>query len=128
MGDFAQSGLICTLQQLNDTHLARIEAELPALTAARPVALILPCHEADFHGRAIHRLRDELRGAKWLSEIVVSMNGVNAMGAIVASTFFKALPQRVRVLWNDSLPLATLYRQLLGTPHFGKGLNVWAAM
>jgi glucosyl-3-phosphoglycerate synthase len=128
MGDFAQSGLICTLQQLNETHLARIEAELPALTAARPVALILPCHEADFHGRAIHRLRDELRGAKWLSEIVVSMNGVNAMGATVVGAFFGALPQKVRVIWNDALPLATLHTQLMGTPHFGKGLNVWAAI
>jgi glucosyl-3-phosphoglycerate synthase len=128
MGDFAQSGLICTLQQLNATHLERIEAELPALTAARPVALILPCHVADLHGRAIHRLRDELRGATWLSEIVVSLNGLDALGARVAGAFFRALPQPVRVLLNDGLPLASVYAQLLGEPQFGKGLNVWAAI
>jgi glucosyl-3-phosphoglycerate synthase len=128
MGDFAQSGLICTLQQLNATHLEQIEAELPALTAARPVALILPCHEADLHGAAIHRLRDELRGAQWLSEIVVSLNGVDAAGPRAAREFFGALPQKVRVIWNDAPPLAALHARLMGTPHFGKGLNVWAAI
>src|SRR3954468_21260851 len=101
MGDFAQSGLICTLQQLNATHLEQLEAELPALTAANPVALILPCHAADLHGPAIHRLRDELRGAAWLSEVVVSLNGVDAQGARAAREFFGTLPQPVRVLWND---------------------------
>jgi len=128
MGDFAQSGLICTLQQLNDTHVARLETELPALTAARPVALILPCHEADLHGAAIHRLRDELRGATWLSELVVSLNGVEAVGASAVRAFFGALPQPVRVICNDAPPLATLHAQLMGSPHFGKGLNVWAAI
>jgi glucosyl-3-phosphoglycerate synthase len=128
MGDFAQSGLICTLQQLNATHLEQIEAELPALTVASPVALILPCHEADLHGPAIHRLRDELRGAKWLSEIVVSLNGVDAMGAPAVRAFFGALPQPVRLIWNDAVPLAAVHAGLMGAPQFGKGLNVWAAI
>ncbi|HEV7402194.1 MAG TPA: hypothetical protein VGO11_04675 [Chthoniobacteraceae bacterium] len=127
MGDFAQSGLICTLQQLNETHLERIEAELPALTARCPVALILPCHAVDLHGPAIHRLRAELRGADWLSELVVSLNGLDAAGARLAREFFGDLPRPVRVLWNDGPQLGPIHAQL-GAPRFGKGLNVWAAI
>ena len=77
---------------------------------------------------AIHRLLAELRGADWLSEIVVSLNGLDAAGARHAREFFGDLPQPVRVLWNDGPQLGPVHARLHGAPQFGKGLNVWAAI
>ena len=71
MSDFAQAGLICTLQRLNDTHLARVEAELAELARARPIALVLPCHGRDLEQPAFARIARELRGAGFLREIVL---------------------------------------------------------
>src|SRR3954471_14056188 len=104
MSDFAQTGLICTLQRLNDTHLARIEIELTDLAAARPIALVLPCHGRDLAQPAFTHLLEELRGAAFLREIVFSVNGVepDEMGPL--STRLGQLPQRTTLLHNDALP------------------------
>src|SRR4051812_10595068 len=114
MSDFAQTGLICTLQRLNDTHLARIESELSELARARPIALVLPCHGRDLEQPAFDRLIQELRGAAFLREIVLSMNSVEADARDALPMRLAALPQKTTLLWNESL---------VG----GKGTNVRAA-
>lgn len=78
MSDFAQSGLISTLQRLNDAHLAHLEDELCELVSARPIALVLPCHAPDLERPAFAAILRELAGARFLSEIVVSMNGIDS--------------------------------------------------
>jgi glucosyl-3-phosphoglycerate synthase len=77
VSDFAQTGLICTLQRLNDAHLPRVEAELTELAKARSIALVLPCHGRDLEQPAFARLLDELRGAVFLREIVLSVNAAD---------------------------------------------------
>ncbi len=117
MSDFAQAGLICTLQRLNDTHLAAIEAELVELGRERRIALVLPCHGRDLEQPAFARLIEGLRGAAFLHEIVLSLNGVaeEALGEVPAR--LGVLPQRVTMLRNEAQP---------GRPA-GKGTNVAAA-
>ncbi len=117
MSDFAQTGLICTLQRLNDTHLTRIEAELPELARVRPIALVLPCHGRDLEQPAFTRLLDELRGASFLHEIVFSLNGVDAAAFDALPARLAGLPQKTTLLRNDTRP---------GDPA-GKGANVRAA-
>ena len=112
MSDFAQTGLITTLQRLNDSHLDALEAELCGLAVQRPIALVLPCHAAELERPALAHIVAELAGAKWVNEIVVSMNGPDESAHARAGEFFARLPQRVRVLWNNSA---------------GKGANVAAA-
>lgn len=115
MSDFAQTGLICTLQRLNDTHLARLESELETHARARPIGLVLPCHGRDLEQPAFDRLIEELRAAAFLQEIVLSMNDVEAPARDALSMRLAGLPQKVTLLVNEP------------SPHGGKGANVRAA-
>ncbi len=105
MSDFAQSGLICTLQRLGDGHLSALEDELVALARERPIGLVLPCHAGDLARPAFAALWRELAGAEFLGEVVLSMNGIAAgefserYGATVADTVGAA---RVTRLFNGA--------------------------
>ena len=118
MSDFAQTGLICTLQRLNDTHLARIEAELTDLAKVRPIALVLPCHGRDLEQPAFARLLEELQAADFLREIVVSVNEVSPAVSAALPARLAALPQKTVLLHNEARA---------GEPA-GKGANVRAAI
>lgn len=117
MSDFAQAGLICTLQRLNDTHLARVEAELVELSSERPIALVLPCHGRDLEQPAFARLLDELRGAEFLREIVFSVNAVAPATLQTLPERLASLPQKTTLLRNE----ATAEKPA------GKGRNMRAA-
>lgn len=133
MSDFAQPGLICTLQRLNPEPLLRLGEELTELSADRPIALILPCHARDLSQPALRHICSELRQLLWLRRVVVSMNGLDAEGAQTARRFFsQELLQPHSILWNDGPVLSKIYAECLDClpselPH-GKGLNVWAAI
>jgi len=117
VSDFAQTGLICTLQRLNDTHLARVESELNEIARSRPIGLVLPCHGRDLEQPAFTRLVDELRGAEFLREIVISMNDVALPVRETLPARLSTLPQKITLLWNEA-----------GTHEpAGKGRNVRAA-
>ncbi len=124
MSDFAQSGLISTFQQLNPAHLPKLEEELCEMVRERPVALILPCHGSDLERPALRHIIEELGHASFCSEIIVSVNGVDAAGIARVTDLFAPLPQPVRILWNDA-PDA---QPLLARFEPGKGLNVWTAL
>lgn len=117
MSDFAQTGLICTLQRLNDTHLARVESELEEIARNRPIALVLPCHGRDLEQPAFARLVDELCGAEFLREIVVTMNGVTPATRKTFPVRLSSLPQKITILQNE----ASAHEPA------GKGWNVRAA-
>lgn len=117
MSDFAQSALISTLQQLNEAHLPRLEAELTAIAQNSPIALVLPCHGDDLARTAIAHIVGELEKAAWLSEIVVSTNAADDQTLADGEKLFGRLPQRIRFLRNDG--------EAFAAP--GKGTNVWSA-
>ena len=102
MSDFAQPGLITTLQRLNDAHLGEIERVLTDLARAQPIALALPCHGSDLERPALTHIVRELVGAEFLREIVVSMNGLDDTAFARARENFAPLPQRVTFLRNES--------------------------
>ncbi|KAB2645231.1 MAG: glycosyl transferase [Verrucomicrobia bacterium] len=121
MSDFAQTGLICTLQRLNDGHLAKIERDLAGLATEQGIALVLPCHGGDLERPALAHIVAELaEGPRFLREIVVSMNGVTAEQFERAEGRFAALPMRRTFLWND--------RPGVAAGIGGKGGNVAAAL
>jgi glucosyl-3-phosphoglycerate synthase len=126
VSDFAQTGLICTLQRLNETHLSALEVELEIEAATRPIALILPCHAADLSRPALVHIVEELGRVRFLRDVVVSLNGFDQESFGYAREIFAALPQRVRVLWTDDPELAPLLSRWTGT--MGKGVNVWSAI
>ncbi|MEK0449982.1 MAG: Glucosyl-3-phosphoglycerate synthase [Verrucomicrobiota bacterium] len=100
MNDFAQSGLITTLQRLNDSHLASLETALEASGAS--IALVLPCHSNDLDRPPLAHIVEELMPARFLSEIFVTMNGPDRSATKRAATLFNGFPCPVRVLWNES--------------------------
>ena len=113
MSDFAQAGLICTLQRLGEAHPGRLEAELCAHAAARPITLVLPCHAADLTQPALAHIVGEVAGAGFLREVIVSVNGLEDAALAGAEKIFRRLPQPHRLLRTEAV---------------GKGGNVWAAV
>ncbi|MGV3533884.1 MAG: glycosyl transferase, partial [Chthoniobacteraceae bacterium] len=128
MSDFAQAGLICTLQRLAAGHGPQLEAELEEIATGRPIILVLPCHGGELGQPALFHLREELRGARWLSEVVVSMNRLCEDEWREARGFFGDLPQPVRMLWNDGPELGPLIEPIRKGALHGKGLNLWSGI
>ena len=63
---------------------------------------MLPCHGADLERPALAHIVAELsEGPHFLSEVVVTMNGLDAAGFARAQELFAALPMRRTFLWND---------------------------
>ena len=99
MNDFSQSGLITTLQRLNDSNRSALEEDLS--TCGKSIALVLPCHSADLDRPPLQHIIRELSEARWLGEVFVSMNGPDSSALDRAYTLFKHLPCPVRVVWNE---------------------------
>jgi glucosyl-3-phosphoglycerate synthase len=76
VADFAQAGLISTLQRLNDGHIAAVERELEGLAQNKTIGLILPCHAADLERPALAHILAELAHAEFLGILVLSVNGI----------------------------------------------------
>ena len=133
MADFFQTGAIATLHRLGPPNVARIEAELCALSAATPIALVLPCHVRELGTPALERILGELKGAKYLRQIVVGIDGADTAAKWNrARKIFGALPQETLLLWNDGPRISRLLRMLarhsLGDSPPGKGRNVWLCL
>ena len=75
MSDFHQSGLITTLHRLGEPDLERLEADLLAYAATRPIALVLPCLHSELHGPALKGIVEELHRVPYLRQLVVSLSG-----------------------------------------------------
>lgn len=126
MSDFHQHGLISTLQQLGSGNGPKLETELCEIARAKPIALILPCHGRDLQEPALEAMLQQLADAAFLSELIVSMNGLDQAGYEFAQQKFRRLPQSCRILWNDGPELRPQY-EARGVYQSGKGFNVWAA-
>jgi len=122
MSDFAQHGLIATLQRLNESHLDTIERELEEFAQQKPIALVLPCHARDLMQPALAHIIAELREAPWLGEVVVSLNGLTCDFVGHAEHLFDSFDCPTKVLWNDLEP------KVGSVLKWGKGANFRAAI
>ena len=132
MGDFYQNGIITTLHNLAGRPLSELEAELETFSAQRPLGLILPSLYSELEGEALPHILEELKPARYLSEIVIGLDRASEDEYRKALTFFSRLPQRHRVLWYEGPRLQALDAQLqaqdLAPRELGKGRNVWYFM
>jgi glucosyl-3-phosphoglycerate synthase len=113
VSDFAQPGLIATLQRLNDTHLERIEEELCELAREKPIALVLPCHAADLDKPALAHIASELAEAGFIDQVVLSINGIEA--------------EEFHRLHSDGPPVHC-HTIIFNPPGGGKGFNIASAI
>jgi glucosyl-3-phosphoglycerate synthase len=129
MSDFFQHGDICILHRLRERPVDELEAEISHFAQTRPIALVLPCLYSELEGSALPNIVKELQQVPYLHQIVVGLDQADEKQFYQALDFFHSLPQKVRVLWNDSPRIQALVKELdkegvaPGEP--GKGRNAW---
>lgn len=132
MADFYQNGIITTLHNLTNRHLADLENDLIKFSKHRPMGLLLPSLFSELEGDALPNIVKHLKTVPYLSEIVIGLDRADREQYKHALTFFGDLPQHHRVLWNDGPRLKALDAELqaldLAPKEPGKGRNVWYCM
>lgn len=132
MADFFQNGVIATFQRLGDRPLEDIENELAKFSADQRIVLILPALYSEFDGPAMPRIVEELKGAHYISTIVLSLDRASEAEFARVRDIMRELPQEVRVLWNDGPRIQSLLQQLVDNDFHageqGKGRGVWMSL
>lgn len=130
MPDFFQTGAVATLHRLGKPDVARLERELERFSEETPIALVLPCHIREVGTPALNRIVRELKDVTYIRQIVVGIDGATHVRQWRgARKFFRQLPQRPVLLWNDGPRMERLFAKLeeaeLSAGQAGKGRNVW---
>lgn len=130
MSDFFQTGAIATLHRLGQPNVAALERELEAFSHETPIALVLPCHIRELGTSALRAIVRELKSVRYIKQIVVGIDGATRKRDWQkARTFFRQLPQKPVLLWNDGPRMQRLFERLdaaeLHPGNGGKGRNVW---
>jgi glucosyl-3-phosphoglycerate synthase len=129
MADVHQAHDVATLHRLDTGNLERLEHELEGFARRRPIGLVLPCLFSEFSRPAIRQIIEELRHARYIDTIVLSLGQAGPDDVAAARRALARLPQRVRVIWNDGPALRSLYGRLaesrLPVDQDGKGRSCW---
>ena len=129
MGDFHQNGIVTTLHNLSDRPLEDLEADLMRFQSERPMSLILPSLYSELETKALPKIIESLKGARYLSQIVIGLDRADEKQYRHSLDFFSELPQDHRVLWHEGPRLQALDKELekmgLAPKELGKGRNVW---
>ncbi len=131
MPDFFQHARLPTLHHLAEPDLAVREAELAEQAEARPVVVLVPALGAEFHGEALPRMLEQAARAPFVSEVMLSVNGLAADAAGKARELAKRhlADKPLAFLWNDSPrlqpALAAAAARFPSLAAAGKGANVW---
>jgi glucosyl-3-phosphoglycerate synthase len=129
MSDFFQTGAIATLHRLGLQKVERLEEQLENFSLETPMALVLPCHIKEMGTPALDAITGALKRVTYIKQIVVGVDGANAREWRKARRYFRQLPQRPKLLWNDGPRMQALFQALndaeLGVGSRGKGRNVW---
>ena len=132
MGDFYQNGIITTLHNLSDRPVEALESELLEFSKHRQMGLILPCLYSELETEAMPNILEHLMQVPYLSQIVIGLDRADEQQYGDALKFFSALPQNIKVLWNDGPRLRAvdeiLQSHQLSPDQPGKGRNVWFCM
>jgi glucosyl-3-phosphoglycerate synthase len=129
MADFFQTGSIATLHRLGNPNLEKLEAQLREFARETPIALVLPCHVNELGTTALRHMITELQGVDYISQVVIGIDGANAVGWLKAKDVFSDLPQNHLLIWNDGPRMKRLFDSLsnadLNAGPSGKGRNLW---
>ncbi len=134
MADFYQNGVVATITILKDRPVEELEREIVenAEEGDRKLVLLLPALYSEFERPAIYKILDELKGAAYIDEIVLSLDRANKEQFENVKQILSTLPQRTTIIWHDSPRVRELYSELAdaGFPvHIrGKGRGVWLSI
>lgn len=128
MSDFHQGGAIATIHRLGNADPAPLERTLERLTAARPLALILPCHARDLHSEALKGIIRELASARFVNHVILGLDGADHTARDDAASMLDRLPMPTTLLWNDGPAVKAIVGRLAGAGidfgPAGKGRNM----
>lgn len=132
MSDFFQDNHVTTFHKLADMMtLEKLEEDLRNFTPNRPVALLIPSLYSELEGEALQGILAELKKADYIKRIVVSLDRANRDEFEHAKKFFGALPQNLKILWNDGPKIKSIIRTLeeheISIGPQGKGRGAWLA-
>lgn len=124
---------ILTLPLLRQDSAAALVSLLADRRDTAPVALVLPCHVRELGTPALEQIVRELSTCgRWITRIVVGLDGADEAGFRRAGDIFRGLPLPLQILWNDSPQSAAAFQSIAQTHPAalqpGKGRNVWACL
>jgi len=129
MGDFYQGGVVATFHRLGKPDLPRMERELETISRLRGVTLILPSLFSELEQPALRNIVEELRGARYIREIVVTLGPCNTEEFRFAQEYFSVLPQKTTLMWVHGPRLQSLLELIvtkgLNPGPDGKGKQAW---
>ncbi len=132
MSDFLQNGSITNLSFLNKSNIEDLEEQLIQLREYRKIALILPSLYSELSGRALKHILEVLKDIKYIDHIVITLGRTSSSEFEEAKRYFKVLPQKPVLIWNDGARIQRLYKKLnkfeLSAGPDGKGRSVWMAI
>lgn len=132
MADFHQNGVITTLHRLGAPDRPRLEAELLRFAERRPLALILPALASEMDGPALGPILEELKGAEYINEIIVTLGKAGKKEFNRAREYFQVLNRPFSIVWNDGRRVQKLLAELseegISIGQEGKGRSVWLAL
>ena len=132
MSDFHQQGPVTALPRLVDHPAEELESRVLALSKRFPIALVLPMIPAEMDRPALARIRDELRDARFLDTLVISLNRANHADYARANEYFAPYPGRKVIVWSEAPAVQEFLAEMdaaglyVGEP--GKGRACWLAM
>lgn len=131
MADFYQHARVPTLHHLAQADSSEREHEMLEWTVDKPVALLLPALYAECERPALPHILEEVSRAHHISEVVLSMNAMDAAGHTRAVELCRDSlhGKKAHLLWNDGPQLQQVYDRMeaagLAGAHAGKGSNIW---
>ncbi|MBI5867179.1 MAG: glycosyl transferase [candidate division Zixibacteria bacterium] len=131
MGDFFQNGIVATFHRLGQPNLSRLEDYLVRIAKVRGISLVLPSLYSELEQPALAGIVQELRGAAYLREIVVTLGPCSSEEFQTARRYFSILPQKTTLLWVHGPRMEGLLDLIrskgLDPGPDGKGKQVWLA-
>jgi len=130
MSDFLQDSHITTFHSLGKLmSVEKLEDNLRSFTPMRPIALLIPSLFSELEGEALPKIIEELKGADYISRIVISLDRATRDQFNYARDFFGPLPQDVKILWHDGARIKSIMKLLdkndLQVGPQGKGRGAW---
>ena len=129
MADIYQSRLVTTLNRLGTLNTERLLSELELYAMVNPIALVLPALYSDVESKAMAGIVEELKGAKFVKEIVLSLGPATDAEFKKVKEFLSVLPQEVSIIHNSGRRIKEVYKTLdthgVGAGEDGKGRSAW---
>jgi glucosyl-3-phosphoglycerate synthase len=132
MADFYQSNSISTLHRLRPGRLQSMETELGSFSRRTGMSLILPALISEFERPAMRQIVEQLREARYYSNIVVAIGHATRKQVEDAAQWFKGFRSPVTILWIEDPRVQEVFTELerAGLPARvdGKGRTCWLSM